>query len=208
DRRVRGPVAVAGSDSHAEAQPVGRPHTVVHASGLSANAVVEALRRGRSYLVESAGVSLDVTAMAGEATAGPGEELAVPAGDGDDRAVAAGRVPVRAFGGVAAAGGPQRGPAARRRGPGLVAGPRCAGSPRARPAVARRPGGERGRVRRARRGPARRVDHRGPAAAGRAVAVRAGPRVPPAAAPRLVRHAARVRRVGGTAGGPRGAARA
>jgi len=63
---------------------VGRPHTVVHASGLSANAVVEALRRGRSYLVESAGVSLDVTAMAGEATAGPGEELAVPAGDGVD----------------------------------------------------------------------------------------------------------------------------
>jgi len=79
-RRGRRIVAVAGSDSHAAAQPVGRPHTVVHARALGAAAVVEGLRHGRSYLVESADVTLDVTARAGDALAGPGEELAVPAG--------------------------------------------------------------------------------------------------------------------------------
>jgi predicted metal-dependent phosphoesterase TrpH len=74
-RRGRRIVAVAGSDSHAAHQAVGRPYTAVHAPRLSSASVVEALLLGRSYLAESTDVALDVTARSGDACAGPGEEL-------------------------------------------------------------------------------------------------------------------------------------
>ncbi len=78
-RRGRRIVAVGGSDSHAGTEPVGRPQVVVHADQLSAAAIVDGLVRGRSYLAESAGVGLAVVARAGQATAGPGDDVAVPA---------------------------------------------------------------------------------------------------------------------------------
>jgi hypothetical protein len=72
--------AVGGSDSHAHVDPVGRPQVAVYAEALSRPALVEALRRGRSYLAESAGVSVEFTARCGKAVAGPGEDLPVPPG--------------------------------------------------------------------------------------------------------------------------------
>ncbi|MCX5015288.1 CehA/McbA family metallohydrolase [Streptomyces sp. NBC_00555] len=67
--------AVGNSDAHSPADAVGRPHNVVRASSLSTPAVLDALRLGRSYAVESAAVTVDFTARAGGAVAGPGEEL-------------------------------------------------------------------------------------------------------------------------------------
>ncbi|MGW8781391.1 CehA/McbA family metallohydrolase [Streptomyces sp. NPDC055796] len=67
--------AVGNSDAHSPADAVGRPHNVVRAAGLSTPAVLDALRTGRSYAVESAAVTLDFTARNGAAVAGPGEEL-------------------------------------------------------------------------------------------------------------------------------------
>ncbi|MFJ7154280.1 CehA/McbA family metallohydrolase [Streptomyces sp. NPDC101118] len=67
--------AVGNSDAHSPADAVGRPHNVVRAASLSAPAVLDALRRGRSYAVESAAVTVDLTARGGGAVAGPGEEL-------------------------------------------------------------------------------------------------------------------------------------
>ncbi|MEJ8646355.1 CehA/McbA family metallohydrolase [Streptomyces sp. MS1.HAVA.3] len=67
--------AVGDGDAHSHGDAVGRPHNVVYASGLSTPAVLDALRLGRSYAVESAAVTLDFTARAGGAVAGPGEEL-------------------------------------------------------------------------------------------------------------------------------------
>ncbi|MFI1942377.1 CehA/McbA family metallohydrolase [Streptomyces virginiae] len=67
--------AVGNSDAHSPSDAVGRPHNVVYADSLSTPAVLDALRLGRSYAVESAAVTLDFTARAGAAVAGPGEEL-------------------------------------------------------------------------------------------------------------------------------------
>ncbi|MFB7462658.1 CehA/McbA family metallohydrolase [Streptomyces sp. NPDC056224] len=67
--------AVGNSDAHSPADAVGRPHNVVRATSLSTPAVLDALRLGRSYAVESAAVAVDFTAHAGGAVAGPGEEL-------------------------------------------------------------------------------------------------------------------------------------
>ncbi len=67
--------AVGNSDAHSPADAVGRPHNVVHATSLSTPAVLDALRLGRSYAVESAAVTVDFTARTGGAVAGPGEEL-------------------------------------------------------------------------------------------------------------------------------------
>jgi predicted metal-dependent phosphoesterase TrpH len=76
-RRV---AAVGGSDSHAHVDPVGRPQVAVYADALSRPAIVDALRRGRAYLAESAGVSMELTARCGPVLAGPGEDLPVPPG--------------------------------------------------------------------------------------------------------------------------------
>jgi hypothetical protein len=77
-RRGRRIAAVGGSDSHGPHQPVGRPQTVVNAQ-LSAPALIEALRGGRSYLAESGDVTLELTASCGagvdKVTAGVGQTL-------------------------------------------------------------------------------------------------------------------------------------
>ncbi|MFG2771086.1 CehA/McbA family metallohydrolase [Streptomyces sp. NPDC048350] len=67
--------AVGNSDAHSPADAVGRPHNVVYADSLSTPAVLDALRLGRSYAVESTAVTLDFTARGGGRAAGPGEEL-------------------------------------------------------------------------------------------------------------------------------------
>ena len=77
DRRV---VAVGGSDSHGEHQPVGAPQTVVHADGLSTPAIVNGLRCGRSYLARSCDVALELTASSDGGAAGPGQTLRVSPG--------------------------------------------------------------------------------------------------------------------------------
>ncbi|MEV8533803.1 CehA/McbA family metallohydrolase [Streptomyces sp. NPDC051211] len=71
-KRIAG---LGNSDAHSPGDVVGEPHNVVHAAGLSAPALLDALRRGRSYAVESANVTVDLTAGANGAAAGPGEEL-------------------------------------------------------------------------------------------------------------------------------------
>lgn len=70
-------VAVGGSDSHTELQPVGSPQTVAHACELSAPAVVDGLRRGRSYIARSRSVTVELTASCSDSleVAGPGETL-------------------------------------------------------------------------------------------------------------------------------------
>ncbi|MFZ0906163.1 MAG: CehA/McbA family metallohydrolase, partial [Mycobacterium sp.] len=77
-RQGRRAVAVGGSDSHGEHQQVGSPQTVVHADGLSAPAIVNGLRCGRSYLARSRDVALELTATADDGVAGPGQTLRVP----------------------------------------------------------------------------------------------------------------------------------
>ena len=77
DRRV---VAVGGSDSHGEHQPVGAPQTLVHADGLSTPAIVNGLRCGRSYLARSCDVALELTASSDGGAAGPGQTLRVSPG--------------------------------------------------------------------------------------------------------------------------------
>jgi hypothetical protein len=52
---------------------------VVFAERLSAGAVVAGLTAGRSYLAESAKVTLSLVARGGEVTAGPGDEVQAPA---------------------------------------------------------------------------------------------------------------------------------
>jgi hypothetical protein len=74
---------VGSSDSHRPDQPVGHPQTVVRADTLSTNAVVEAVRSGRSWIAESSAVDLrlSVHGVRGRATigerlaAGPAEQV-------------------------------------------------------------------------------------------------------------------------------------
>ncbi|MBL1082368.1 CehA/McbA family metallohydrolase [Streptomyces actinomycinicus] len=66
---------LGNSDAHATTDTIGLPHNVVHASALSATAILAALRQGRSYAAESAAVTVDLTASGAGRTAGPGEEL-------------------------------------------------------------------------------------------------------------------------------------
>ncbi len=83
-RQGRRPAAVGGSDSHGPHQPVGMPQTVVRAAELSAPALVAALRGGRSYIVESSDVTVNLTAARTDGdeilTAGLGETLATQPG--------------------------------------------------------------------------------------------------------------------------------
>jgi PHP domain-containing protein len=70
-------VAVGGSDSHGAHQPIGSPQTVVHASELSAPALLDRLRCGRSYLALSCDVAVDFTVSCDGHLAGPGQTLRV-----------------------------------------------------------------------------------------------------------------------------------
>lgn len=80
DRRI---TAVGSSDSHGPHQPIGRPHTVVHAQELSPAGLVDALRRGRCYVAESSAVTVALTCAVGDGTrsAGPGETLVAAAAE-------------------------------------------------------------------------------------------------------------------------------
>jgi predicted metal-dependent phosphoesterase TrpH len=75
-RRGRRVAAVAGSDSHGAHQRVGLPHTVVHAEELSTPALIDGLRRGRSYIAESSAVTVELTATCNGTTADIGDILA------------------------------------------------------------------------------------------------------------------------------------
>jgi predicted metal-dependent phosphoesterase TrpH len=81
-RQGRRIVAVGGSDSHGKHQPVGAPQTAVHARELSIPAIIDGLRRGRSYLARSRDVALELTASCpgsgATEMAGPGQILRVP----------------------------------------------------------------------------------------------------------------------------------
>ena len=81
-RQNRRVVAVGGSDSHGKNQPVGSPQTAVHAGELSMPAIVDGLRRGRSYIAGSRDVALELTASCPSGAAaevcGPGQTLRVP----------------------------------------------------------------------------------------------------------------------------------
>ena len=81
-REGRRVVAVGGSDSHTQHQPVGSPQTVVHARELSIPALVDGLRSGRSYIVRSRTVTVELTASSpsrdAAEVAGPGQTLRVP----------------------------------------------------------------------------------------------------------------------------------
>ncbi|WP_240796344.1 CehA/McbA family metallohydrolase [Streptomyces sp. RFCAC02] len=70
--------AMGNSDAHREPQAVGHPQTVVLADGLTRRAVLDALTAGRSYLAESAAVTLALTASAGGRDAGIGDDLTAP----------------------------------------------------------------------------------------------------------------------------------
>ncbi|MFD0008586.1 CehA/McbA family metallohydrolase [Streptomyces sp. NPDC127178] len=67
--------AVGGSDAHSPAETVGHPQTVVQAPELSREALVNSLRRGRCYLAESAGVTVELIAKSPRGHAGPGQTL-------------------------------------------------------------------------------------------------------------------------------------
>ncbi len=72
-----GLAAIGNSDAHSEPQVIGSPQTVVLADSLSTKAILAAMAAGRSYLAESAAVELELTASAGNLTAGLGDRLAV-----------------------------------------------------------------------------------------------------------------------------------
>ncbi|MFF0740908.1 CehA/McbA family metallohydrolase [Streptomyces sp. NPDC004111] len=74
--------AMGNSDAHRDPDRVGLPQTVVLADGLSRGAVLEGIRAGRSYVAESADLSVDlrVTGARGR-SAGLGERLSVAAGE-------------------------------------------------------------------------------------------------------------------------------
>ncbi|WP_181767461.1 CehA/McbA family metallohydrolase [Streptomyces albidus (ex Kaewkla and Franco 2022)] len=70
--------AMGNSDAHSEPQKVGLPHTVVHAEDLSRTALLDGIRAGHSYLVESSGISLKFSATGPRGEhAGIGERLEV-----------------------------------------------------------------------------------------------------------------------------------
>ncbi|MFC9161862.1 CehA/McbA family metallohydrolase [Streptomyces fungicidicus] len=70
--------AMGSSDAHRDPDAVGLPQTVVLADDLTREAVLDGIRAGRSYVAESAGVSLAFTASGGRGEhVGIGERLRV-----------------------------------------------------------------------------------------------------------------------------------
>jgi len=70
--------AVGSSDFHGGDDRLGQGQTVVLADDLTRDAILDAVRAGRSYLTESATIELEFSASAGSTTAGIGDRLAVP----------------------------------------------------------------------------------------------------------------------------------
>ncbi|WP_434975493.1 CehA/McbA family metallohydrolase [Streptomyces mesophilus] len=74
--------AMGSSDAHTPNDRIGTPQTVVLADDLTREAILAGIKAGRSYIAESAAVSLDFSAAGGRGKhAGIGERLAV---DRDD----------------------------------------------------------------------------------------------------------------------------
>ena len=71
--------AMGNSDAHSDPQVIGLPHNVVNAKALSRDAILEGIRTGRSWIAESAAVSLDFSIAAGGRSAGIGERLTAAA---------------------------------------------------------------------------------------------------------------------------------
>ncbi len=70
--------ALGNSDAHRDPDRIGGPQTVVLADDLTRDAILEGLRRGRSYVAESKEVELSFSATGGRARhAGIGERLPV-----------------------------------------------------------------------------------------------------------------------------------
>ncbi|MGY3568251.1 hypothetical protein ACVWWH_003995 [Sinomonas sp. RB5] len=70
--------AMGNSDAHSSPQVIGWPHNVVNAAALSHDAILEGIRSGRSWIAQSADITLDLTVKSGGKTAGIGERLDVP----------------------------------------------------------------------------------------------------------------------------------
>jgi hypothetical protein len=73
-------IAIGASDSHvniSERNHLGVPHTVVKAAGLSRRHIMQSLKEGKAYLVDSNNISLSFSAQCKAARAGIGEELLV-----------------------------------------------------------------------------------------------------------------------------------
>lgn len=82
-RQGRPLLAVAASDTHTAApspNQLGRPRTVVQATGLSRAGIMRGLRARRAYLVADRSLRLTLTARAGGTSAGIGDTLVVAAG--------------------------------------------------------------------------------------------------------------------------------
>ncbi|NYD43299.1 CehA/McbA family metallohydrolase [Nocardioides panaciterrulae] len=77
--------AVGNSDSHGHEQRIGLAQTVVRAGALSVEEILAGYRGGHSWLAESSGVGLELTARLGAVTGGCGDR--VPSGEGDAVAV-------------------------------------------------------------------------------------------------------------------------
>ncbi|MFD7441824.1 CehA/McbA family metallohydrolase [Streptomyces sp. NPDC059909] len=74
--------AMGSSDAHRDPDPVGTPQTVVLADDLTREAILDGIRAGRSYVAESAAVSLSFSASGPRGQhAGIGERLRVDADD-------------------------------------------------------------------------------------------------------------------------------
>ena len=67
--------AMGNSDAHSPGQVVGLPHTVVRAARLDVDSVLAGIRRGRSWIAESAAVELSFVVRGRGRTVGIGERL-------------------------------------------------------------------------------------------------------------------------------------
>ncbi|MGA7204991.1 MAG: CehA/McbA family metallohydrolase [Specibacter sp.] len=67
--------AMGNSDAHSVPQVIGFPHNVVNAKALSRDAILDGIRHGRSWIAESATVSLDFKVESRDRSAGIGERL-------------------------------------------------------------------------------------------------------------------------------------
>ena len=68
--------AMGDSDAHSVPQVIGLPHNVVKADALSRDALLAGIKRGTSWIAESANVKVAFTATSGGRSAGIGERLA------------------------------------------------------------------------------------------------------------------------------------
>lgn len=77
ERRARWLPAMGNSDAHSVPQVIGLPHNVVRADRLSRDALLSGIRAGRSWIAESAAVTLDFTVTGSGRRAAIGDRLTV-----------------------------------------------------------------------------------------------------------------------------------